>query len=255
MLTPLGSGWQLSLRFDVRPVAAGRHFGACLVASLMLPPQGNPCVAIFSCLPAPQVSHPLDMRPRPSPAVPDLTTFPKLSQAVGYEAQLAPGDCLFLPKLWFHEIHTVGGDSTSLSFWFEESSVRVSAISIPLLPHRLFQLARDTEFLLVDLIGARRVPGFLRMFLEHIECECKATPHSPLGGEQHEWRAEWSTLQQTLLLRLGDWLGGVGAVLRFCSDFLHPARFEGLDFAASQIDLVQDTTLPPRSVTRAVLTV
>ena len=58
------------------------------------------------------IGHPLDMRPRVCLSSPDLGRFPRFAGATGYEVTLRPGDCLFLPRMWWHEIDSL---SESLS--------------------------------------------------------------------------------------------------------------------------------------------
>ena len=51
-------------------------------------------------------------RPRVCLSSPDLGRFPRFAGATGYEVTLRPGDCLFLPRMWWHEIDSL---SESLS--------------------------------------------------------------------------------------------------------------------------------------------
>ena len=48
--------------------------------------------------------HPLDTRAQVDLASPDLTTHPNLREARGTELTLHPGQCLFLPAYWWHEV-------------------------------------------------------------------------------------------------------------------------------------------------------
>lgn len=49
-------------------------------------------------------------------------TFSALSRARGVEARLEPGDCLFLPRYWWHFVSSpeAGKENLSINFWFSE---------------------------------------------------------------------------------------------------------------------------------------
>ncbi|WP_407313562.1 cupin-like domain-containing protein [Pseudomonas sp. nanlin1] len=50
------------------------------------------------------------------PTAPDYTAFPKAEQVLFIEVNLKPGDILFLPEGWFHEIKSLTS-SLSINFW------------------------------------------------------------------------------------------------------------------------------------------
>ena len=39
---------------------------------------------------------------------PDLSEFPRFAEVTRYEAFLEPGDVLFIPALWFHNVISIG---------------------------------------------------------------------------------------------------------------------------------------------------
>ena len=39
---------------------------------------------------------------------PDLTEFPRFAEVTRYECFLEPGDVLFIPALWFHNVISIG---------------------------------------------------------------------------------------------------------------------------------------------------
>ena len=49
-------------------------------------------------------------------------TFSALARARGVEARLEPGDCLFLPRYWWHFVSSPesGKENLSINFWFSE---------------------------------------------------------------------------------------------------------------------------------------
>ena len=48
---------------------------------------------------------------------PDLTKFPKFAQATPHEGFLAPGDVLFIPSLWFHNVRSLEFGVAVNVFW------------------------------------------------------------------------------------------------------------------------------------------
>ncbi len=48
---------------------------------------------------------------------PDTNAFPLFKQATRYECQLTPGDCLFIPALWLHNVITQSFSIGVNVFW------------------------------------------------------------------------------------------------------------------------------------------
>ena len=48
---------------------------------------------------------------------PDLKAFPRFAEGVGFEGELAPGELLYIPPLWWHHIRSLK-PSFSVSFWW-----------------------------------------------------------------------------------------------------------------------------------------
>lgn len=48
---------------------------------------------------------------------PDLKRFPRFPHAQRYECEMAPGDVLFLPALWFHNVTSLDYSVAVNSFW------------------------------------------------------------------------------------------------------------------------------------------
>jgi hypothetical protein len=66
-------------------------------------------------------SSPLSIRPNFSQvdfAKPDRVRFPKFQDVTVYEAELGPGEMLYLPIYWFHEVYTLEG-GISVNFWWD----------------------------------------------------------------------------------------------------------------------------------------
>ena len=113
------------------------------------------------------VHHPMDTRSRVDLEHPDYDAFPRLAQAQGVELVLHPGQTLFLPAYWWHEVITEPTTSDteltiSVNFWFE-ATARSACPTLPLVPSNLVELARQMEYLLSDCLADRpiHVPAFL----------------------------------------------------------------------------------------------
>lgn len=80
------------------------------------------------------VGHAADRQSQVDLYNPDLTKFPKFSEAVGLQTILNPGDVLYLPEYWWHHVESPFEDTISLSFWFTPRPELVS-VSETLLRH------------------------------------------------------------------------------------------------------------------------
>ena len=84
------------------------------------------------------------------------------------EVVLHPGDLLFLPAYWWHEVLTepqaAGELTVSVNFWFMATAKLLSP-SLPLPPPLRVELARQLEYFASDTLDdrARLVPRFLQV--------------------------------------------------------------------------------------------
>ena len=80
-----------------------------------------------------------------------------LAHGRGIEAILEPGDCLFLPQMWWHHVESIAEENVSLSIWFKGGVLDqrpVPARLVRPLPEALaLELAREWEFYLATEIG------------------------------------------------------------------------------------------------------
>ena len=53
------------------------------------------------------------------PENPDYIKYPKFREAKGYRINLKAGECLYIPSLWWHYLHT-RETTIALSFWWTE---------------------------------------------------------------------------------------------------------------------------------------
>ena len=196
------------------------------------------------------VHHPMDTRSRVDLEQPDYDAFPRLKRAKGVELVLHPGQTLFLPAYWWHEVITEPTISEteltiSVNFWFEATS-RSTCPTLPLVPSNLVELARQMEYLLSDCLaddrppacnGSIHVPAFLQSMSdalgavtvastsvlqqleEEVDAEVKAALHAvrPANVPFDEWQGTFEFVVWKLSLLIG-----AEHVLAFARDLLCP---------------------------------
>jgi hypoxia-inducible factor 1-alpha inhibitor (HIF hydroxylase) len=195
------------------------------------------------------VHHPMDTRSRVDLERPDYDAFPWLARAEGFELVLHPGQTLFLPAYWWHEVitePTISEDELTISvnFWFE-ATARSTCPTLPLVPSNLVELARQMEYLLADCLaddlppaydGSIHVPAFLESMCdalgavtaasrrilhleEDVEAEVKAALHAvrPANVPFDAWQGSFEFVVWKLSLLIGT-----EHVLAFARDLLWP---------------------------------
>ncbi|HZU82322.1 MAG TPA: cupin-like domain-containing protein [Polyangiaceae bacterium] len=50
---------------------------------------------------------------------PDLASFPDFAGVELYDFEMSPGDLLYMPAFWWHEIHALDQPTISISFWWD----------------------------------------------------------------------------------------------------------------------------------------
>jgi hypothetical protein len=73
---------------------------------------------IYACSPFSSTPH----LARVDPEHPDLTRFPRLGEARGYEVTLEPGDLLYMPPRLYHYARSVEA-SISVNFWWSDRRI------------------------------------------------------------------------------------------------------------------------------------
>jgi ribosomal protein L16 Arg81 hydroxylase len=68
-------------------------------------------------------------------AAPDLRSFPRMAGAEIFDCVIGPGDALFIPALWWHQVHSQE-DSISVSFHWEGRRERLVRFGVRLLGRR-----------------------------------------------------------------------------------------------------------------------
>ena len=123
--------------------------------------------------------HPLDRSAQVDLSRPteSVRNFPRLSEARGSVVTLGPGDALFLPAYWWHEVLTDASDhpqglTLSVNFWFSaHTQLADPSPSLPLRPMLEAELARQLEMAIADALDDRGefVPPFLRAMRRQLE--------------------------------------------------------------------------------------
>jgi ribosomal protein L16 Arg81 hydroxylase len=96
---------------------------ACVVAGrrrfTLFPPDevGNLYVGPLDLTPAGQAISLVDMRQ------PDLSRHPRFAQALqrAQVAELGPGDALFIPSLWWHQVEALEPFNVLVNYWWRQS--------------------------------------------------------------------------------------------------------------------------------------
>jgi len=50
---------------------------------------------------------------------PDINKFPKFKKAKGIECMLEPGEMLFIPAFWWHQVHSLEQLNIAINFWWK----------------------------------------------------------------------------------------------------------------------------------------
>lgn len=110
----------------------------------------------FSLFPPEQVAHlyPGPLEPTPGGqvismvdfAAPDLARFPDFPKAVaaGQVAELEPGDALYLPSMWWHQVEALGSFNILINYWWSRAP-RYTGSGMNLLYHALLCLRDKPE--------------------------------------------------------------------------------------------------------------
>lgn len=171
------------------------------------------------------VLHPLDMRARPVGAAArqgfahvDHKKWPKFAEAEAAETVLEPGDLLYIPAHWWHDVTTLDDACVSLNWWFDINAKLLNPAH-PLGPSLTTELARHVEYFVGDALGATQVQAFCTALRSEL------TAGEP--GPEDAPPARFVPYLNYVLHHLARLLGAAN-VATFVGDFLYPERFDGL---------------------------
>ena len=98
------------------------------------------------------VGHPHDRQAQVNTRRPDTRAFPNFTAAKFVYTVLSPGDVLYIPSYWWHEIHSSFEDTVSVNFFF--FAVPTGTPTLPLTDHtHLVALRRNIEKLMGQTHG------------------------------------------------------------------------------------------------------
>ncbi|KAL1530629.1 hypothetical protein AB1Y20_001529 [Prymnesium parvum] len=196
------------------------------------------------------VHHPHDRSAQVDLSSNNQADFPKFERARGSTVTLNPGDVLFLPAYWWHEVVTEpappGVMTVSVNFWFSI----MPALRRPLLPlpfNLQVELCRQLEFFVADCLdGPTLVPIFFLALKRQVECAlsggCDALSAEVAEGGDFVWSvllscrpkvvdtACWVGLFEYVVWKLLLWLGAQNSP-EFIRELCNPDRFERLQLA------------------------
>jgi hypothetical protein len=77
---------------------------------------------------------------------PDLERYPRFREAVaaGQVAEMEPGDALFLPSMWWHQVESLGAFNVLINYWWS-TSPRYLGQAMHVLQHALWSLRDRPE--------------------------------------------------------------------------------------------------------------
>jgi hypoxia-inducible factor 1-alpha inhibitor (HIF hydroxylase) len=101
--------------------------------------------SMFKCLYPFPVHHPCDRQCMIDLRNPDFKRFPRLAEVKGYEAVVGPGDVLYIPAYWFHQIESMKEITVSVNFWYIARSLKGEEIEYPLRPDQKNAIMRNIE--------------------------------------------------------------------------------------------------------------
>jgi len=92
---------------------------------IIFPPEDWPCLYPYP------VHHDLDRRSQVDLDKPDDARFPRWREARGMIVELNPGDCLYIPPLWWHHVQTLTTPCVSMAVWFYDDQPMVDRDLMP----------------------------------------------------------------------------------------------------------------------------
>ncbi|MGH8187826.1 MAG: cupin-like domain-containing protein [Steroidobacteraceae bacterium] len=154
-------------------------------------PDNLACVVVghrrFTLFPPEQLANlyvgPLDFTPAGQAislvdfAEPDLVRFPRFAEALRHAqvAELAPGDAIFIPSMWWHHVESLDSLNVLINYWWRQSP---SYMDSPM------------NALMLAIMSVRDLPEEQRKAWQNIfrhyvfEADAETTAHIPQGGRR-----------------------------------------------------------------------
>lgn len=101
--------------------------------------------SMFKCLYPYPTYHPCDRQSQVNLNQPDFKNFPKLKELKGYETIVGPGDVLYIPNYWFHQIESLDDITISVNFWYKARSLKAEDVKYPLKDDQKVSMMRNVE--------------------------------------------------------------------------------------------------------------
>lgn len=115
----------------------------------------------ISCLYPYPVLHPHDRQSQADIEEPDYAKYPRLRDLRGFETVVGPGDILYIPHCWWHQVETLDDNCVSITFWYKTGIV--DKIEYPLPGSHKLTIMRNIE----KMIGeALRDPTEIAPFMQ-----------------------------------------------------------------------------------------
>ncbi|XP_064614715.1 hypoxia-inducible factor 1-alpha inhibitor-like [Liolophura sinensis] len=107
----------------------------------------------FECLYPYPVHHPHDRQSQVDFDNPDFEKFPKFRNVKAVSALLGPGDVLYIPMYWWHQIESVEGHGMTISvnFWYKGGAT--TKVEYPLKPQQKVAVMRNIEKMITEALN------------------------------------------------------------------------------------------------------
>lgn len=112
------------------------------------------------------VYHPHDRQSQVDLENPDFEKFPNARHISGMEGIVGPGDVLYIPMYWWHQVESIPGqgETISVNFWYMAGSS--DKVEHPLTPQQKMAMTRNVEKMILQALNdPDEVPQFMKMLV------------------------------------------------------------------------------------------
>ncbi|XP_018320992.1 hypoxia-inducible factor 1-alpha inhibitor isoform X3 [Agrilus planipennis] len=109
------------------------------------------------------VYHPHDRQSMVDFERPDYSKFPKFKDIKGCETVMEPGDVLYIPIYWWHQVESLmrGDHTITINFWYKNGPT--GPITYPLKSHHKVAVMRNVEKMLLEVLhDPKEIPPLMR---------------------------------------------------------------------------------------------